>query len=122
MTKPKQPARERLRQRRSALARWENEGGADAGGAFGMEPGASGTPALANAELVRLRVRVIALENLVIALLANSSEEELGVARARAEYISPRPGFTAHALTLDAADQILRMAERSRRFRSLSRS
>ncbi|MFP3680484.1 hypothetical protein SB725_25650 [Pseudomonas sp. SIMBA_041] len=36
-------------------------------------------PALTNAELVHLRVRVIALENLVIALLADGSEHQLSM-------------------------------------------
>ena len=59
-------------QRQMALSRWDNEGGAGLGGpqkgaaSGGTEPE---VPELTNAELVQLRVRVIALENLVIALL-----------------------------------------------------
>jgi hypothetical protein len=44
---------------------------------------------LTNAELVQLRVRVIALENLMIALLAGASDKQLEIAREMATYISP---------------------------------
>jgi len=74
-------------------------------------------PTLTNAELVHLRVRVIALENLVIALLAEGSERQLSVAREMADYISPRPGFTLHPLTVHAATQMTHSVERARRFR-----
>ena len=74
-------------------------------------------PALTNAELVHLRVRVIALENLVIALLADGSEHQLAVAREMATYISPRPGFTQHPLTIHAAEQMTHTVERAQRFR-----
>ena len=74
-------------------------------------------PALTNAELVHLRVRVIALENLVIALLAEGSERQLAIAREMADYISPRPGFTQHPLTVHAAAQMNHSVERAQRFR-----
>ncbi len=74
-------------------------------------------PALTNAELVHLRVRVIALENLVIALLAEGSERQLAVAREMADYISPRPGFTQHPLTLHASAQMTHSVERAQQFR-----
>lgn len=74
-------------------------------------------PALTNAELVHLRVRVIALENLVIALLAEGSERQLAVAREMAGYITPRAGFTQHPLTVHAAAQMTHSVERAQRFR-----
>jgi hypothetical protein len=80
-------------------------------------PSITAPPALTNAELVQLRVRVIALENLVIALLAEGSERQLAVAREMAEYISPRPGFTQHPLTVHAAAQMTHSVERAQRFR-----
>ena len=80
------------------------------------------TPDLTNAELVHLRVRVIALENLVIALLAEGSERQLAVAREMADYISPRPGFTQHPLTLHAAAQMTHSVERAQRFRQRDES
>lgn len=74
-------------------------------------------PVLTNAELVHLRVRVIALENLVIALLAEGSERQREVAREMADFISPRPGFTQHPLTIHAADHMTHSVERAERFR-----
>ena len=59
-------------ERQNALSRWDNEGGA---GPQGSQKGStfvdqSEVPPLTNAELVQLRVRVIAPENLMIMLLA----------------------------------------------------
>ncbi len=80
-------------ERQNALSRWNNEGGA---GPQGSQKGAtfvdlSEVPSLTNAELVQLRVRVIALENLMIMLLAEGPNQQLGHAREMAAYISPRP-------------------------------
>lgn len=74
-------------------------------------------PGLTNAELVQLHIRVIALENLVIALLANASDQQLALARVMATYISPRPGFTPHPLTLRAAAEIEHLVDRAGHFR-----
>jgi hypothetical protein len=68
-------------------------------------------------ECAQLRVRVIALENLLIALLAEAPERQLRLARAMAIHISPRPGFTPHPLTLRAADEMLSLVDRAGRFR-----
>jgi len=75
-------------------------------------------PPLSNAELVQLRIRVIALENLVIALLAEASERQLALVREMSTHISPRPGFTAHRLTINAADEMLRLMDRAVSFSS----
>jgi hypothetical protein len=48
---------------------------------------------MANAELEQLHIRMIALENLVIALLATASDRQLELAQAMTSYISPRPGW-----------------------------
>lgn len=48
-------------------------------------------PDMSNADLVALRVRVIALENLLISLLATASDQQLELVRDMAGYISPRP-------------------------------
>ena len=82
------------------------------------EHGPSQGPPLTDAELVQLQVRVIALENLLIALLADAPERQLALARAMATYISPRPGFTAHHLTLRAADEMRSLVDRAAPFRS----
>lgn len=76
-------------------------------------------PALTNAELVQLRIRVIALENLLITLLAEGSDRQLEVAREMATYISPRAGFTQHPLTVRAADHINDMVERAVHYRTV---
>jgi hypothetical protein len=114
-----------VRQRQMALSRWDNEGGAGPGGPQGGSASAeaqSEIPALTNAELVQLRIRVIALENLVIALLADASERQLDLAREMAAYISPRPGFTHHPLTVHAAAQMIDLVERASHFRSVTSS
>jgi hypothetical protein len=72
--------------------------------------------------LVQLRIRVIALENLVIALLAEASERQLGLAREMAAYISPRPGVTPHPQTIHAAAQMIDLVKRAGHFRSVTRS
>ena len=72
---------------------------------------------LTNTELVQLRIRMIAMENLMIALLAESSDRQRELAREMAAYISPRPGFTPHPLTTHAATQMLHLVERADHFR-----
>lgn len=69
-------------------------------------------------ECAQLRIRIVALENLVIALLARAPEPQLTLARAMAQHISPRAGFTPHRLTLHAADEMRSLVDRAARFRS----
>jgi hypothetical protein len=107
-------------QRQRALSRWDNEGGAGADGpGTASEPETERTaiPDLTNAELVTLRIRVIALENLMICLLATASDDQLRLARDMAGYISPRPGFTQHPLTIHAAAHMVDLVERANHFR-----
>ena len=107
-------------QRERALSRWENEGGAD-----GQEPphsppsvdGQAAAPDFTQTELARLRMRVIALENLVMALLAGATSRQQDLAREMSAYISPRPGFTPHPLTTQAADHMLHLLGRANEFR-----
>ena len=104
--------------RRRSLSRWDNEGGA-----------ISSTPkspkrsteahALTNAEVVQLRIRVIALENLMIAVLAEGSDRQRELAREMAQHILPRPGFTQHPLTIRAADHMTDLVERAVNFEAL---
>ena len=108
------------RWRERALARWEGEGGAGPTGpdsSSGYREPKAGSPPLTNAELVQLRVRVIALENLVIALLARTDEQQLEGIRQMAAYISPRHGFTAHRLTIHAAAEMISLVDRADQFR-----
>lgn len=80
----------------------------------------SDLPQLTNAELVQLRIRVIALENVVISLLSQADEAWSGRVREMATYISPRAGFTHHPLTLQAAAQMESLVERSQHYRSMA--
>ncbi len=73
-------------------------------------------PKMGAAELAALHVRVIALENLVIALLAAVSDGQREQARDMASYISPRPGCTPHPLTTHAASHMVDLVERASRF------
>src|SRR4030095_1901892 len=98
------------RQLERALSRWANEGGAGPTGPQGASVGAparSEIPQLSTVEIGRRRVRVIALETLVIALLAAGSERQRGLVREMAAHILPRPGFTHHPLTTHAAAQMI---------------
>ncbi|HEY4341533.1 MAG TPA: hypothetical protein VGM97_16425 [Steroidobacteraceae bacterium] len=109
--------------RQGALSSWENEGGAPAqapqAGAKTVEPAAQ-IPLLTNAELVQLRVRVIALENVIIALLSKGSDEQLRLVGELATYISPRPGYTPHPLTIRASNEMLHLVDRATHFRGLA--
>jgi hypothetical protein len=100
-----------------AIARWESEGGSDADRAqAGQRAQSFGRTPLLDAELVQLRVRVIALENLVVALLVNAPIHQLFLARQMADFISPRPGCTQHPMTLRAADEMNSLVDRADRF------
>lgn len=108
-------------QRQWALSRWDNEGGAETDGPQAAPHAVEGQPPfpkMGDAEFEALHVRVIALENLVIALLVAASDRELKVAREMASYISPRPGFTHHPLTIHAAGHMTDLIERAARFRN----
>lgn len=121
LDKPNEPSRLQLRLR--ALSRWENEGGApehqnnDRSVAAHMP---SDHPPLSNAELVQLRIRVIALESVVIALLSQADEAQLQRVRDIAVHISPQPGFTHHPLTLHAAAQMSSLVERAQNYQATS--
>jgi hypothetical protein len=111
-------------ERQNALSRWDNEGGAEP---QGSQKGStfvdqSEVPPLTNAELVQLRVRVIALENLMIMLLAEGPNRQLDLAREMAAYISPRPGFTHHPLTIQAAGHMVDLVDRAIHYRSVTSS
>lgn len=104
-----------------SVSRCDNEDGAGNGGrvhAASTYRGAN-VPPLTNAELVQLQIWVIAFENLLTVLLAGSSTSQLDLAREMADYISPRPGFTPHHLTLRAATRMLNLVEREGRLNTL---
>lgn len=73
-------------------------------------------PAIGDAELGALHIRVIALESLLIAILADASDRQLQLARDMARYIVPREGATPHPLTIHAGAHITDLIDRSARF------
>ena len=106
-------------QRQRALSRWDNEGGAGPDGpATDSAPDNEriAIPELTNAELVTMRIRIIALENLMVSLLATASDQQLRLVREMAGYISPRAGFTQHPLTIHAAAHMVDLVERANHF------
>jgi len=121
MIDPELKASKRLQHRHSAESRWNNEGGAGPGGRMHADSAASaataGAPPLNNAELVQLQIRVIALERIVMALLAHPTDGQLGVIREMAAYIYPRAGHTPHHLTIGAAGQMLSLLHGAAHFR-----
>ena len=104
-----------------AIARWDNEGGAGDGaqGRCASADSPADALPLTNAELVQLQIRVIALENLLAALLVDASDQQLKLAREIADCITPRPGFTPHRLTIHAAGRMISLIERSGHLRDL---
>ncbi len=115
MPQPSAKNLERKRRLQRSLSRWENEGGSQSGDVPG-QPGSAAHPVLklTNAELVQLQIRVIALENLMVALLADATEQQLARVRDIAASIVPRPGVE-HRLTVHAAAQMEHLAQRSTR-------
>lgn len=101
--------------RRRALSRWDNEGGAIAAVTSDAH---GGVPHMTSTEQVQLRIRVIALENLMIAILSEGSERQREVAREMASQIAPRPGHTQHPLTVQAAHHMTDLVNRSLHYSS----
>jgi hypothetical protein len=105
--------------RHRALSRWDHEGGSKHDGPQEGEAARGALaeiPALTNSELVQLRIRVISLENVIIALLAHASDEQLKIVRTMADYIAPRPGFTHHPLTVRASAHMIDLVHRAAHF------
>ncbi len=100
----------------SSISSWDNEGGALSSLPQGKY---AEMPDMTNSELVLLRIRVIALENLMIAVLAEGSDRQLQIAREMVEYITPRPGFTHHPLTIRAGEHMTDIVARATHFREV---
>jgi len=66
---------------------------------------------------VQLRVRVIALENLVIALLAEASDRQLALVREMAAHLSESKDRDHHPLTIHAAHQMTDLIARASPYR-----
>jgi hypothetical protein len=107
------------KQRQKALAGWDNEGGAGPCGPLGAVRSLGDElplPEMDKAEMLALHIRVIALENLLIALLAGATDEQREVARNMAGYIAPRTGATAHPMTTLASAHMIDLVDRAVRF------
>ena len=105
------------------LSIWDDEGGAGRCGpkeSTAHSVNAAVIPELTNTELVQLRVRVIALENLVTALLSGAQSSQHDLVRAMAAQISPRAGVTPHPLTIQAAAHMNEIVDRAVQYRSAS--
>jgi hypothetical protein len=104
-----------------ALLRWDDEGGALSEGpqkrAGSTAPEQRHAPRLNDAELVPYRVQLIALENLLAALLAERPARQAEIALAMAACVSPKPGLMDHPLILHAASRLIDGVERSSRAR-----
>ncbi len=101
-----------------AIGRWENEGGAGANLASpAIGPTVIGE--IGDVEDGNIRVRLIALENLVVALLAVAPDSHSELVREMARYISPRPGNTPHRLTIEAARNMVALADRAAHYRTV---
>ena len=73
-------------------------------------------PQSMDTEIEHLRMRMIAMENLLIAMLAQAPERQLELGCEMAAFISPRPGFTHHPRTVGAATQMVHLIHRARQF------
>lgn len=118
MIDPGPKASKRSQLRDSAVSRWNNEGGAGPGGRVHENSAAAGVPPLTNAELVQLQIRVIALERVVMALLAHPTDGQLNIVREMAAYIYPRTGHTPHHLTIGAAGRMIGLLQGAAHFRA----
>ena len=72
---------------------------------------------IGDAEDGNIKVRLIALENLVVALFAEAPERQSDLVREMAKYILPRPGKTPHRLTTEAARNMLALVERAAHYK-----
>lgn len=72
-------------------------------------------PELDHAELVQMRIRLIALETIAAALLSTASEDQRKAVAAAADNIRARPDATRHPLTEFAAEEVDRLLARARK-------
>jgi len=104
-----------------AVSRWENEGGAvvEAGASGSASADGSSAASPASAPFVQMQFRVLALENLVTVLLAQSTDRQLDVVREMADHIVAHPGAMPHPPTLRAATKMRRLLEAAEHLRAL---
>ena len=96
--------------RQRPLSQWDNEGGAIATPVRVLP---DDLPELTNAELVHMRVRLIALENLMIVLLSQASTGQFEMAGILATHLAPGSGAAPHRLTDLAMHQMHDLVHRA---------
>jgi hypothetical protein len=109
-----QPTAAVLRTR--ALARWDNEGGALSHPVPVRAPHVDVVHHLSDQDLVCLRSRVIALENVVIAMLAGGSHDQRAVVHDMALFVQPLLDELQDRLTMHAAELMDHLGDRATRF------
>ena len=114
MTTLHDPSAAESAKRQSALSQWDNEGGAIATPARVLP---DDLPELGNAALVVMRIRLVALENLVVALLSQASARQIAIANAMAAHIAPRDDAAPHPLTKHVMQQMHDLVRRASRLR-----
>ena len=70
-----------------------------------------------NTEHKHMGIRLIAMESLMISIIAKASDHQLEPAREMASFISQRPGFTHHPRTDGGAAQPILLLDQARHFR-----
>lgn len=114
-----QPSRDAIHRR--VIGRWENEGGSVRAWHRDMPvevPSITVAGEIGDAEAANTRVRLIAIENIIVALLADAPDDRLELIREMATFISPRPGMTPHQLTIEAARNMVAIVERAEHYRT----
>ena len=101
----------------AALSRCENEGEARAQATQSEHALHAEVPQSMNTELEHLRTLLMAMENLLIAMLSQAPDRQLDLGCEMAAFISPRPGFTHHPRTVGAATQMVHLLHRARHFK-----
>lgn len=103
--------------RHDALSPWDRDACALSATAEGR---IEAWPILTNDDLVLLRVRVIALENILIAVLAEGSERQRQTARDMSDALSTQPGSARHPLTIRAAHHMVGLVHRAAHARDVT--
>ena len=102
----------RARALERAVKSWENEGGArgdrDSHTYHATIIGEAGDD-----EALNIRIRLIALENIVVALLASGTQDAPDLAREMAQHMSSRLEATPHRLTIAVASNMMAIVERA---------
>jgi hypothetical protein len=122
MTYTQSDAFDAVQTRGSALARWDNEGGACPGKVSSADDRTDeadpGTSSFTSVELSQLKARVIALENLTVSLLSGVSGKQFDAALEMAHYIASGPRHKPDLLTLQTATQMVSLIECARHLRA----